>query len=296
MRVLEPRHLGQKKSKKISRKREKVLLLTLLFAALISAGAVYWYGRQPEMPFLNYATEKNTEEKPREPKAEPERPQQLKNFTGEEFKSLYQSMVYPNTQPILPTDPPEITGNLAADARIREIAESRGYKLSAMPMGAIIKISEKYLDGDDLLQPLAAESWEALKKAAAKAGRPLVITSAYRSPEVQRELFLGQLYARGTLAASIARGFGGEAINATLATTAPPGYSRHHTGYTIDLWCEDGSRDFLGSTCYRWLSANNYKVAKLNEWVPSYPEGTNMQGPEPESWEYVWVGRDVLYE
>jgi len=28
--------------------------------------------------------------------------------------------------------------------------------------------------------------------------------------------------------------------------------------------------------------------------IPSYPENSGKQGPEPEPWEYVWVGEDVL--
>jgi LAS superfamily LD-carboxypeptidase LdcB len=75
-----------------------------------------------------------------------------------------------------------------------------------------------------------------------------------------------------------------------------PGYSRHHTGYTIDLWCEDGSSTFLSSSCYKWISDNNYLKAKQSGWIPSYPAGTDDQGPEPEPWEYVWVGTERLME
>src|SRR4051812_41136018 len=42
----------------------------------------------------------------------------LKTFTAAEFQKLYESIAYPNTAPI--PDPPVITGNPDADARIRQ--------------------------------------------------------------------------------------------------------------------------------------------------------------------------------
>lgn len=216
----------------------------------------------------------------------------LKQFTGEQFKELYRSTVYPNTQGF--TEPPPITGNLEADNRIRRLAEERGYRMTSVPRQAIIKINEPRLDNDDLLQPLAAKGWQSLKEAARQAGLSLTLISAYRSPQYQRDLFTSRLYANGVTAEQVAAARADEAVKETLTQAALPGYSRHHTGYTVDLWCEDGSVTFLTSSCFQWIHANNYQHAKENGWIPSYPEGADEQGPEPEPWEYVWVGRDKL--
>lgn len=217
-----------------------------------------------------------------------------KNFSGEEFKELALSVKYPNTQ--LFSEPPSITGNRKADAVIREIAEKRGYELTSIPLTAIQKIDEPRLMGDDLLQPLAAKSWKSLKSAAQDDNIPLSITSAYRSPEYQRGLFMDRLQSRGATVSSIIARNSDTAIEAVLKQAAIPGYSRHHTGYTIDLWCEDGSSAFLNSRCFDWISKDNYLIAKQTGWIPSYPEGADMQGPEPEPWEYVWVSQELLTE
>lgn len=222
------------------------------------------------------------------------KPRELRRFTGEEFKQLFLKVSYPNTQPILALPP--ITGHAATDARIRAIAESRGYRLSAVPVSLIRRINEPRLDNDDLLQPLAADGWHALKAAAQAADIPLSLSSAYRSPEYQRRMFLQRLIGNGASIEQVVNGQADHVIEATLMMTAIPGYSRHHTGYTIDVWCEDGSATFLNSRCFRWLSADNYKIAKKHGWIPSYPPGADMQGPEPEPWEYVWVGEGWLQE
>ena len=218
----------------------------------------------------------------------------LKTFTGEQFKTLARGIRYPNVQEF--TEPPFITGDPVADARIRSLAEARGYKLTSIPVGAIQKINEPRLEGDDLLQPLAALSWTDLKAAAKKDSVPLSLLSAYRSPDYQRTLFMSRLLAKGTSIAQIAAGQGDAAVTATLGITAVPGYSRHHTGYTIDLWCEDGSGSFLASRCYKWISESNYQKAKEAGWIPSYPDGAGEQGPEPEPWEYIWVGKEAVTE
>lgn len=215
----------------------------------------------------------------------------LKQFTGNEFRDLFRTMFYPNTDTLSADF--SITGDTDLDQRIRTVAEARGYLPTSIPVSAIVRIeNEPRLGLDDLLQPLAADSYRSLRDNARRAGFPISSTSAYRSPEAQRDLFMARLLASvGSL--EQLRISDDTAIEQTLSLAAPPGYSRHHTGYTIDLWCEDGSTAFLLSSCYQWISADNYKNAKEYGWIPSYPEGTELQGPEPEPWEYVWVGDAV---
>ncbi|MDB5186316.1 MAG: Peptidase and D,D-carboxypeptidase VanY/endolysins domain protein [Candidatus Saccharibacteria bacterium] len=293
MRVLEPHQFNSFKKPKTRDKRPFVRLATVLVAGGLVFGTLHYLSSRPDSPSAKPAA-KHAPVTGVQAQSLNNRP--FKKFTGEEFKNLYRTVAYPNVQPIHETDAPSITGNPDADKIIRQIAESRGYHLGSIPVNAIVKINEPRLDGDDLLQPLAASSWKSMKDQAHKDGYPLSIISAYRPPEYQRNLFTSRLYAKGTNPSYIAAGVSNNIIESTLDMTAPPGYSRHHTGYTIDLWCEDGSGAFLSSKCYKWISANNYQKAKENGWIPSYPEGTDMQGPEPEPWEYVWVGTDVLRE
>lgn len=292
MRVIEPHQLKGVKKPKTKRKKRTVLLVLALIL-VVTLPALYLFNNRASAPTTDVVkVPTNKEQVPGQ--AEAAAPKPIKTFTGQEFKDLYTSIAYPNIQQLI--NPPEITGNVLADNRIRELADLRGYKLTTVPLGSIIKIDEPRLAGDDLLQPLAAESWKTLKEAAKKDGIPLSLNAAYRSIDYQRDLFLQRLYANGTTALQIAQGAGDSAINGTLGLTAVPGYSRHHTGYTIDLWCEDGSYTFASSSCFNWISKDNYRIAKENGWIPSYPEGTDQQGPEPEPWEYVWVGVDALRE
>lgn len=219
----------------------------------------------------------------------------LKQFTAEEFKASYNSYRYPNTQMI--SDPPEITGNAEADARIRHIAESRGYKLTSIPVASIVQTEEPGIEGNDLIQPNALIAWQELKEAASKEDVTLKMTSAYRSIEFQRSLFLRRMQAMGVNVERVLEGYADDEIDAVLRRAALPGYSRHHTGYTIDLSCNGvGLEAFRATACYTWLSENNFENAKRFGWVPSYPEGVGEVGPEPEPWEFVWIGTRATYE
>lgn len=111
---------------------------------------------------------------------------------------------------------------------------------------------------------------------------------------MQRQLFLSRLRASGVSTAQIANGQADSQIVTVLSQAAIPGYSRHHTGYTVDFVCANGTQTFETTTCFKWLSADNYLNAKKYGWIPSYPDGANQQGPEPEPWEYVWVGVPTL--
>jgi LAS superfamily LD-carboxypeptidase LdcB len=271
----------------------------MVVAAVLVAGAAgggYWYWNQErEAKRIQAEVIREIPQVPASastPKTTP------KTFTGMQFKDLYRSVLptYPNTEAF--PEPPSITGNVEADKRIRVIAERRGFQLTRIPVTALVKTNEPMLKGqtDDLLQPLAYQAWLQLKDAAKSDNIPLVLSSAYRSPEWQRGLFMERLLSRGTSPEQIANGYGDSAVEATLSITAIPGYSRHHAGYTVDFWCEDGSGNFASSGCFKWLSEANYLNTKQFGWIPSYPEGADAQGPEPEAWEYVWVGRDFLYE
>lgn len=211
----------------------------------------------------------------------------LKNFTPSEFKDAYDNLSLPNITPIVVA--PEITGNLAADARIRSLAEARGYALRQVASGLL-----NSLDGKPVQEMLITD-WLNLQQMAREEGISIEFRSGYRSIEDQRKLFTDRLGASGGIAADIAAGSQDDIIEVVLRQTAPPGYSRHHSGYTIDLE-NPGYSVFLGSPAHAWVSANNFEKAKLHGFIPSYPDGLENQGPNPEPWEFVWVSKNNTFE
>jgi len=171
-------------------------------------------------------------------------------------------------------DPPPITADPVLDARIRDLAEARGYRQRPEASGPLVR-TDGYL-----LQAGASAAWEELQAAAAAAGHSISLTSGYRDVGHQTRIFLG-LMTDTTDAA----------IDELLKLSAAPGYSKHHTGYAIDV--RSGSsvlHDFATTDAYAWLAANDWANAKTFGWLPSYPAGAPPGGPEPEPWEFVWVG------
>lgn len=170
-------------------------------------------------------------------------------------------------------EPVPITGDESLDARIRALAEARGYQrrpVASVPLDRV--------DGRRL-QPAAAAAWEELQAAAAADGIGLVLTSAHRSVDHQRRLFRGRL-----------SGTSDSAIDAALRTAAPPGYSKHHSGYAVDIGQRGRRGAFHQTAAFRWLADDNYANARRHGWVPSYPVFGGHMGPDPEAWEFVWVG------
>lgn len=293
MRIVEPRQFHHLKK---NQPKPKKTILTLILMAVIGGGLYVGWKNPPKIQRQTKPAPLIEEELAIDADTGGnDKPGALKVFSGEDFKNLFRSLAHPNTQIFI--EPPAITGNKEADKRIRQLAEERGYRMTSIPVHALVRTQEDAtLDNDDLLQPLAYQGWLSLKAAAKQDNIPLTLYSAYRSPEFQRDLFMGRLLAAGATPERIALGQADAAVKATLEITAVPGYSRHHSGYTADFRCEDGSGNFGASICFSWLNADNYKRAKEHGWIPSYPEEANEQGPEPEPWEYIWVGKDALSE
>lgn len=168
-----------------------------------------------------------------------------------------------------------ITGDAALDQRIRDLAEIRGYVRRPVSSVGLVAVDGR------LLQAPAAEAWTAMKAAARADGISLVLTSAHRDLDAQGVLFRARLGGRTTDAA----------IEEVLHTTAPPGFSKHHGGYAIDVGeAGAGETAFAATTAYRWLSEGDFARAERFGFVPSYPLDGEQMGPEPEAWEFVWVG------
>lgn len=169
----------------------------------------------------------------------------------------------------------DITGNSDVDLRIREAAEARGYQRRPVATAALVSV-----DGE-LLQAPAAEGWLTMQAAARADGVSIRMTSAFRDVDDQASLFRGRLAGRTS----------DSGIDAALRFAAPPGYSKHHSGYAVDIG-QGGEAEgaFINTRAYAWLSAFDFAQARAHGFIPSYPADGVLMGPDPEPWEFVWVG------
>ncbi len=285
MRIIEPGRVA--KTNKRRRKSNKSKLYLIVFSVIILISCWLVWSRQKTNDKNNPSAEQSSQAA--NPPAPPDVQKKLKIFSGEQFRQLMDSFSYPNVKEVV--ELPIITGDAEADKHIRSLAEARGYRQRAIPNTSLVKSGEYYL------QPLAAASWKILEKNAVTAGHSLQLSSGFRSIEEQRQIFNERLSAIGVTPALAKSGQDDSLIDQILATTSVPGFSKHHTGFTIDLVCDGIGLDaFKNTTCYEWLSANNFEQAKLAGWIPSYPDGSGPQGPNPEPWEFVWTGTEILYE
>lgn len=201
-------------------------------------------------------------------------------FTGQQFRDL-QNNFEPGPRTTRIGSAPAITGHAGADARIRTLAVSRGYRLRTQHTGTRSVVGGVELDSR------AAGALRALIADAARSGHSLGVLSGYRSVSYQRNLFVRRL--SGYSNAALASGSADHAIDAALRWVAPPGYSKHHSGFAVDLRAPGGAA-FGTSAVGRWIASNNWAAAKRHGFVPSYPPGAGAQGPDPEPWEFVYVG------
>lgn len=214
------------------------------------------------------------------------------------FTDLLQSVSFSNTS--LQDKRIALTGDDVADDIVYALAEDLGYIRQPVAT-TTLSVVEGYR-----VQAEVASAWMRLKAAAyEEAGIRLGVVSGYRSPEAQRSLFL-KYFREETkkdgrkeyTVKEIQEGKADKTLLRTLSYGAPPGYSRHHTGYTIDIRDIDSGLSFyeFGKTRgYKWIARNNYANARKFGFVPSYPRGERIDGgPEPEPWELVWIGNEKI--
>lgn len=123
----------------------------------------------------------------------------------------------------------------------------------------------------------AAASFRRMQAAAAKTGIALVPLSGFRDRAEQNFLFYDIAAQRG------------QSLSERAQTSAPPGYSEHHTGYAVDIG--DGNdpgydlnQAFAQTDAGRWLQANAGKYG----FELSFPAGVTCVSYEP--WHWRWVG------
>lgn len=124
----------------------------------------------------------------------------------------------------------------------------------------------------------AAQSFRAMQQAAAADGVALTLLSAYRSIEMQRQLFFAVKAERNQTSLDRAK------------VSAPPGFSEHSTGYAVDLGDQRApqsnlSESFAETAAYRWLQDN----AARFHFTLSFPRN-NAQGVSFEPWHWRFEG------
>lgn len=222
------------------------------------------------------------------------------SFSAAGFKDLQDRLPFPDTEPFAAA--PAITGQEAADQRLAALAEARGYRLRRQVREAALAGAAP--SSGRALHSGALAAWQRLQAAAAAEGIALELVSGYRSVERQRGIFLAQLREAGERAMGrpfrpeeIAAGAADPEVQAILAHSSIPGYSKHHSGCALDLTDPSSGLDyteFARTPAFAWLSGHNYLNAKRFGFVPSYPAGAPAQGPDPEPWEFLWVGEPAL--
>jgi D-alanyl-D-alanine carboxypeptidase len=128
------------------------------------------------------------------------------------------------------------------------------------------------------LRPEAGRALEAMRAAADADGISLTVLSAFRSIDLQKQLFFDVKAERNQTSADRAR------------VSAPPGFSEHSTGFAVDLG--DGRlpatnlrESFESTDAYRWLDRH----AARFHFVRSFPKG-NRQGVMYEPWHWRFEG------
>ncbi|PTQ53799.1 MAG: D-alanyl-D-alanine carboxypeptidase [Hydrogenibacillus schlegelii] len=137
-------------------------------------------------------------------------------------------------------------------------------------------------EGDErrLMRREAARAIEALVRAAEADGIRLIGVSAFRSYELQKQIFQANVRRKGEAEA--------------LKVSAPPGMSEHQTGLAIDVADRSGrcllEPCFGASAAGRWLQAH----APTFGFIIRYPEGQeSVTGYMYEPWHLRYVGVDA---
>ncbi len=207
-------------------------------------------------------------------------------YSDEEFLKLQDAFEKEKGLPILSK---YIYQNDSADDYIKKFAESRGYRKRPFADEADIISFEQIFTRQEVKKAYIAMRDELLKE-----GIRLHFVSGYRTSTDQRTIFKEKM--GPVVLGDIAKGVYDTKLDEVLSRSALPGYSKHHSGYALDFGCGDKYLvySFAETPCFAWLSENNFENAKRFGFVPSYPEAAVLQGPNPEPWEFIWVGADII--
>jgi D-alanyl-D-alanine carboxypeptidase len=137
------------------------------------------------------------------------------------------------------------------------------------------------LTGGGKVRRVALADLTAMTSAAKAAGKPIAVSSAYRSYATQASLFSSDVDRLG--------------YDDALLHTARPGHSEHQLGTTIDFKSKKSTDtsadgDWAHTKAGAWMFNNAWKYG----WVMSYPQGkTSITCYQYEPWHYRYFGRTV---
>ena len=107
----------------------------------------------------------------------------------------------------------------------------------------LVSVGKDMYGREQWLTPAAAVGWGSIQAAAAGQGVEILLVSAFRSVDYQRQIWDRKLAA-------------GQTVAQILTVSAPPGYSEHHTGRALDVTasgCEPLTEGFEVTPAFRWL-------------------------------------------
>lgn len=146
-----------------------------------------------------------------------------------------------------------------------------------MPDGTDDGVVEQY---DITLDKRALDAYGQMYQAASKDGITLWISSGYRSPTLQAQLYQQEI--DDNLAKGMTEN---EAVEEADRAVQKPGYSEHNTGLAMDFNTVNNS--FKNTNTYTWLMEH----AEDYGFVLRYPEDKeNITGIMYEPWHFRYVG------
>jgi D-alanyl-D-alanine carboxypeptidase len=167
------------------------------------------------------------------------------------------------------------------EARVAQLLEELGIPASygadrQMPSYAeaedLVSVGMDIFGRERQLTPHAAGRWTELRAAAQQDGIALLLVSAFRSLEYQRQIFERKMKA-------------GESLERILKVNAPPGYSEHHTGRAVDLTtpgCPPLAEEFETFDAFAWLVRHAHRFG----FTMTYPRD-NRYGIAYEPWHWA---------
>ncbi len=174
-----------------------------------------------------------------------------------------------------PTGAEDCTETVTIDSveyRLSEFWCGRGFDRAdiARPESLVQLLQElTFEDYRIYVLPQTRDAFTAMAEAARKDSVELIVDSGFRSLSFQRRIIRHRLAA-------------GDSFEQVMNSVAPPGYSEHHTGRSLDL-CPSEAR-FAYTAAYRWLKEHALEHGFF-ETLPQDPEA-------PLTWEsWHWTHR-----
>jgi D-alanyl-D-alanine carboxypeptidase len=147
----------------------------------------------------------------------------------------------------------------------------------------LVRVADLGVSGRGMVRQVMATDLQEMSAAAAAAGNPIGIQSAYRSYAEQEEVFAHWVSVHG--------------YQRALKLSARPGHSEHQLGLGIDVRSDPPVDTLSGSwgttPAGKWMAANAWK----HGFLMSYPKGkTAVTCYAYEPWHFRYVGRELAAE